>query len=202
MKHALIIGHPDAEGFTQSVAAAYAQTVQGLGHQTVIRDLYRLEFDPRLQSQERSDRPGYAPASDVVVERQAIGDADVFAFFYPLWFNMPPAIIKGYVDRVFGAGFGYRALHAGGMDPLLKGRSMITFTSSGSSRAWLEEQGCWLSLRNLFDDYLARLCGMTVVDHVHFPSITAGLDKRWVDENLAATVRRAKEAFGGGSEGH
>lgn len=197
MKHALIIGHPDTESFTHAVAAIYRRGVEALGHEVIVRDLYAHDFDPRLGRAERPDRPAFQPADDVIAERALIGDAQVFAFFYPLWFNLPPAIIKGYVDRVFCAGFGYRRLVHGGAEPLLSGRRMISFTSSGSSKAWLEEQGCWMALRTIFDDYLARLCGMTVIDHVHFPMVTAGTDKRWIDEHLHTAVARVKAAFGG-----
>lgn len=68
----------------------------------IVRDLYRLNFDPRLRARELPDHEGYAARPDVRRERSAIEDADVFALFYPLWFNAAPAIMKGYMDQVFG----------------------------------------------------------------------------------------------------
>ncbi|MFZ5667933.1 MAG: NAD(P)H-dependent oxidoreductase [Pseudomonadota bacterium] len=193
MKHAIIVGHPDPDSFTLSVARAYVAAVERLGHTTRLRDLYRLDFDPRLTLAECRD----SPADDALAERRAIADADVFVFIYPFWFNTPPAIVKGYVERVFGAGFGYARQVQGGQGPLLAGRRLLSFTSSGSSRAWLEEQGAWLSLKMLFDDYLARLCGLEVIDHVHFASVTADLEPRWVEENLALVAAKVAALFGG-----
>jgi NAD(P)H dehydrogenase (quinone) len=155
-----------------------------------------MGFDPLLKASERPDAPSHAPGADVAAERALLDDADVFAFVYPLWFNAPPAMLKGYIDRVFGAGFGYRTLRNGGEDPLLVGRRMISFTSSGSTRARLEEQGAWMSIRQLFDAHFANMCGLEVVDHVHFPSIVTGLAKRWVDENLWVTEQKVLEHFG------
>ena len=46
MKHAVIFAHPGAQSFTASVAAAYAQAAESLGHTVILRDLYRIGFDP------------------------------------------------------------------------------------------------------------------------------------------------------------
>ncbi len=195
MKHAIIVGHPDPNSFTLAMAKTYAETVARLGHTSVTRDLYRLEFDPRLKLGELPDRPIWSIAPDAEAERQQIRDANVFAFIYPLWFNSPPAIIKGYIERVFGAGFGYAQLRAGGREPLLAGRQLIHITASGSSSAWLNEQGAWESLRNLFGVYFGRVCGMDVRPHIHFDSVVPGLKQRWVDANLKTLEIRVKEYF-------
>jgi putative NADPH-quinone reductase len=81
-----------------------------------------MDFDPRLKETELLGRPDARPGADVEAERTLLEDADVFAFVYPLWFNAPPAIVKGYVDRVFGLGLGYRVFREGGQEPLLRGR--------------------------------------------------------------------------------
>jgi NAD(P)H dehydrogenase (quinone) len=195
MKHAVILAHPDPKSFNASVARTYCKAAAEHRHETLLRDLYRMDFEPRLKAAERPDALTFRPDPDVEHERKLLRDADVFAFVYPLWFNAPPAILKGYIDRVFGAGFGYRILHNGGEEPLLTGRKLISFTSSGSTLARLEEQGSWFSICQLFDEYFAAICGLEMVDHVHFPSIVAGLDKRWIDENLFATEKRVKELF-------
>jgi NAD(P)H dehydrogenase (quinone) len=175
MKHAIILGHPSPESFTALLAKTYEEMAAAMGHSSITRDLYRMDFDPRLQLSELPTRDGYKPAPDVLHEREAIGDADVFAFIYPLWFNTPPAILKGYIERVFGAGFGYNSVARGGEQPLLTGRQMIHVTASASSTAWLNEQGAWLSLHNLFETYFARICGMRVRPHIHFDSVVTGL---------------------------
>jgi NAD(P)H dehydrogenase (quinone) len=178
-----------------AMAETYAAAVSRLGHTSITRDLYRLDFDPKLKISELPDRPIWSTAPDAEAERAHICDADVFAFIYPLWFNSPPAIIKGYIERVFGAGFGYAQLRAGGQEPLLVGRQLIHITASGSSSAWLNEQGVWESLRNLFGAYFGKICGMQVRPHIHFDSIVTGLKDRWVDANLRTLETRVKEYF-------
>lgn len=199
MKHAIIVGHPDAQSFNVSVANAYAEAAAELGHETVLRDLYRIGFDPCLKATERPDAPNFTIADDVRIEQDLLTDCDVFVLVYPIWLGAPPAILKGYIERVFNHGFAFDAFHAGRAQPLLTGKKMISFTSSGSTRAWLEENGVWESLRTIFDDYVAKGCGLEVVDHHHFPSVNPGLGERWVIENLATVRGKFRSHFGGAS---
>ncbi len=199
MKHAIIVGHPDPSSFTLAMASTYATCLSACGHETVVRDLYRLNFDPCLKLTEMPNRPGWAPAPDVEAERQVLADADAFAFVYPLWFNSPPAIIKGYIDRVFGAGFGYARLHSGGHEPLLTNRHLIHITASASSSAWLGEQGVAGSSRTLFQDTFAHVCGLRVRPQIHFDGIVPGLAPRWLAANLKTLETRLVQYFGPGS---
>lgn len=194
MKHAIIVGHPDPASFTMSMARTYETTIKDIGHTPVLRDLYRIAFEPRLSVAELPGREGEVP-DEVAAERQLLKDADVFAFIYPLWFNSPPAIVKGYIDRVFGLGFGYNILRDGGQEPLLGGKQLIHLTSSSSRNAWLNEQGAYYSLRNLFDDYFGRVCGLQVRPHIHSDSINPGLDTRWVREALKSAEIQIRRYF-------
>ena len=131
MKHAVITAHPNPDSLTLSVARTYCEAVTAKGHEALLRDLYDMDFDPRLKASEIPSPKGFMPADDVKAERALIKDADVFAFVYPFWINAPPAIFKGYLDRIFGMGFAYGP-GGDGNQPLLAGRKMISFTSSGA----------------------------------------------------------------------
>lgn len=195
MKHAVILAHPERESFNASVAAAYAKAAEELGHTVVLRDLYAMGFDPCLKAGERPDKPSDTVAPDVARERAHLADADVFVLVYPVWFGAPPAIMKGYIDRVFNHGFAFEAFNVGQMRPLLTGRKLISCTSSGSTQAWMEENGVWLSMRWLFDSYLSKIFGLDVMEHVHFPSISPDLDERWVLENLTTVRTKVRQSF-------
>src|SRR5690349_2683350 len=113
MNHAVVVAHPDPRSFTLAVAGAYGEAVQHAGGQAFVRDLYKMKFNPCLELDELPRSGDPTPRPDVVAERRQLADIDVFAFIYPFWFNAPPAILKGYMDRVFGLGFAYRASRAG-----------------------------------------------------------------------------------------
>jgi NAD(P)H dehydrogenase (quinone) len=179
MKHAVVYAHPNPKSFTATMAAAYGDEAQARGGTTVIRDLYAMGFDPCLKLDEIPAQSGFAARPDVVAERGLIGDADVFAFFYPLWLNAPPAILKGYLDRVFGFGFAYR--HGeGGIEPALSGRKLATFSSSGAPWEWVRKTGAWDAMHKLFDEHFAAVCGLVFVDHTHFGNIVPGIREDFV----------------------
>lgn len=195
MKHAVIIAHPAASSLTHAVGEAYAESVRALGQEVVVRDLYRMGFDPCLKADEVPGPAGFRVGADVAAERAALADADVFALVYPLWFNAPPAILKGYVDRVFSMGFGYEP-GMGGTETLLDGKKLISFTTSGAPDQWIRDTGALQALETLFDRHLGAMCGLQVVDHVHVGGIVPGItDEAFQDVLLG--VRRAVSAHFG-----
>jgi len=195
VKHAVIIAHPKPDSFTVSVAAAYTQACKDIEHALVVRDLYRIGFDPCLKAMELPFENSFRPGSDVVAERTLLNDCDVFAFFYPLWLNAPPAMIKGYLERVFGFGFAYGA-KGRSYTPLLSGRKLISFSSSGAPADWLEQTGSLPAVRTLFDRYFADLCGMTVLDHVHVGNVTPGASSYFVQARLDDVRKILNTHFG------
>ncbi len=102
-------------------------------------------------------------------------------------------------ERVFNLGFAFEGFRGGQATPLLTGRKLISFTSSGATRAFLEESGVWVSLRAIFDDYIAKVCGLEVIDHVHFPSVYPDMQDRWVEENLQTVREKVRGHFSGAS---
>lgn len=194
MKHTLIVAHPRGRSFTASVAAAYRGAVEAMGHVTESRDLYAIGFDPRLKAEEIPGASDFAVQADVAAERALIGDSDVFALFYPLWLNAPPAILKGYLDRVFGFGFAYGG-EGHSFNPLLKGRRLICFTSSGAPSEWVEKTGALDAVHTLFDRYFAHLCGLTLLEHVHFGGVTPGASEFFVQARLEDATRAVRRAF-------
>lgn len=171
MNHAVIFSHPNPSSYTVSVAHAYRKAATSLGHGILMRDLYRLGFDPRLELSEVG-RNSYDCPPEIARERQLLRDADVFVLIYPLWLYAPPAMIKGYLERVFGFGFAYGP---GGpsANPMLNDRKLMIFTSAGLSTEWGAQTGTFEALCTLFDHYFASVCGLQLLDHVHFGGLSA-----------------------------
>lgn len=191
MKHAVIVAHPKLASFTMSVAKAYCEAVGKAGDEVLLRDLYRMNFAPCLGAGEIPGTAGFAPGPDVISERQLLADVNIFAFVYPLWMNAQPAMMKGYIERVFGMGFAYGPGRDGN-EPRLKGRKMISFTSSGAPNDWVVKSGAWNAVRKLFDEHFADVCGLELVDHVHFGGIVPGIRPDAVESHLS----RVRDAVG------
>lgn len=198
MKQALIVAHPRIRSFTMAMAEAYAEAARHEGAEVVLRDLYRLGFDPLLHMEELPDHEGFQPRADVMDERSVIGDADVFVFVYPLWFNAPPAMLKGYVDRVFGMGFGYSRFGLEGNRPLLSDRRLVSFTSSGAPQDWVESSGAWEAMRKHFDDHLAAVTGLNLIGRHNIGGVTPGLREDVVEGHARDIAEIAKRIAHGG----
>jgi NAD(P)H dehydrogenase (quinone) len=192
LRHVVVLGHPDPHSFNHAIAARYCEAVRACGQEAVVRDLYALDFDPRLHA---ANRPGHATShlsADVSRELGLLRDADVILFVYPLWFGMPPAMIKGYVDRVLGEALTPHDIKNHVPDAILRGKRFATFSTSATTRAWLEEQGQWRALRQAFDVYLLSIFGMRDGGHTHFDAIVDPIDPRYAGETLLAVETQAR----------
>lgn len=188
IKHAVIVCHPAEESFTLSVAQRYAETVLKRGQEVVVRDLYRMAFDPILRDDERFGEP----SEDIAREWDALDGADVFVLVYPIWFGAPPAMLVGYIDRVFGAGR-ERGFGSGG--ELLAGKRLVSLTSSGSSRAWLNEKGVLNSLRTVYDRYLADVFGFSETARYHFDGVGPETPEQEIRIHLKTVEDAAREVM-------
>lgn len=191
--HVVILCHPEAASFNGAVAARYCAEVEKHGQTAIVRDLYRMAFDPVLRAIEQPGSPAFLESPHIAYELELLADAAVIVFVYPIWFGTPPAMLKGYVDRVLGSDFPFGAVQARDAPSKLAGKHLLSLTSSGASRLWLEEQGQWQSLIRVFDRYLARAFSLASTEHVHFSSIVDGLSERFFQQNMDKVRQAARK---------
>lgn len=172
--HLVVLGHPGPNSLNSAIADRYVDAVRDTHQDAILRDLYRIGFDPLLKEAERASNGAEGASSDVQSELDKLRQCDILTFVYPLWFGMPPAIIKGYIDRVLGAGFRLDDLNRSDHG-LLRGKRLAVITTSGSGLPWLEEHGMWVSLRQSFDEYFKSIFGFVHCDHYHADSIADDL---------------------------
>ncbi|WP_457354175.1 NAD(P)H-dependent oxidoreductase [Sphingomonas sp. UYP23] len=187
-----MLGHPAPGSFNHEVAERYCQTVRENGQEAVVRDLYALDFDPCLRA---ARRPGHTTgmSADVAHQLGFLRQADVIVLVYPIWFGMPPAIIKGYVDRVLGVALTPADIRDHRPDSVLVGKAFATFSSSATTSIWLDEQGQLGSIRQAFDRYLMGIFGLHDAGHVHFGAIVEGMDERFVSQSLFEVEEHARK---------
>lgn len=172
-----------------AMAERYAREVRKHGQEVIERDLYRMRFNPVLKADERRGEP----ADDVAREWTVLGKPDVFVLVYPIWFGTPPAMLKGYIDRVFGAGRTRGQGGEGGARELLEGKRLVSLTSSGSLRAWLDERGVLGSLRTVYDRYFAEVFGFAETHRYHFDGVTGEVPEREIRMHLHDVEKAARE---------
>jgi putative NADPH-quinone reductase len=108
MKISLILAHPDPKSFNHAVAKTAIETLEFLGHEVRFHDLCAERFDPLLPSGEIPKAARLPPEIDG--HCREITEADGIVVVHPNWWGQPPAILKGWVDRVIRPGVAYEFL--------------------------------------------------------------------------------------------
>lgn len=128
MKKILIInGHPDKESLCKSLADAYEAGAQAAGLEVRRLELIDLRFDPILRY---GYRKPYELEPDLVKAQQDILWAEHLVWVYPIWWGTFPALLKGFLDRVFLPGFAFKYHKTDPFwDKLLKGRTARVITT-------------------------------------------------------------------------
>lgn len=142
------------------------------GIEVEIRDLYKINFNPVLHSDEfysQKDGIGATP-EDVIIEQNFITKADYIIFAYPNWHDSATSIVKGYQERVFGKKFAYIDT-PNGPRGILNGKGIFTIMNCGylgGGRGFIgdgigiedEKWDNYMKAYKVFDDDLANWWGM------------------------------------------
>jgi len=177
----VVIGHQNQGSFCHAIAAAAVEELTAAGHEVVYHDLYAEKFDPILPNEEI---PKDA-ALDPVVARHCreVAAADGYLVVHPNWWAMPPAILKGWLDRVWRQGVVYQ-FGPSGVEPFLTGRRAVVFTTSNTPRD--DELRLFGDpLENLWKACVFGMCGIDDFLRRNFESIivsTPEQRREWLEE--------------------
>lgn len=155
------MAHPEEGSFNHAIANTARETLAHNGHEVAFHDLYKEKFDPVLPSIEI---PGDAPVSPEVRRYcDEIAEAQGIIIVHPNWWGQPPAMLKGWVDRVIRPGVAYQFEEgdAGEGVPrgLLKARTAMVFNTSNTP-AQRETRVFGDPLERLWKDCIFGLCGV------------------------------------------
>lgn len=103
----ITLAHPMRDSFTANVADELVSGLYGAGHTSEVADLYGEGFSPALTAADLGQFEGIPMADDVLKEQERFLRCDGFALVFPIWWWSFPARLKGWIDRVFSAGFAY-----------------------------------------------------------------------------------------------
>ncbi|HLA84216.1 MAG TPA: NAD(P)H-dependent oxidoreductase [Thermoguttaceae bacterium] len=191
MKILVVLGHQNTSqtSFCHAIARTAVETLRASGHDVVFHDLYAERFDPVLTQEElAADVP-----ADPIVRRhldELVG-ADGYVVVHPNWWGQPPAVLKGWIDRIFRNGPVYR-FGPDGVTSTIAGRSALVLTTSNTPReAELECYGD--PLENLWKNCIFGLCGVTNFARRNFESIVMSTPEDregWLDEVRTLVKRR------------
>jgi NAD(P)H dehydrogenase (quinone) len=172
MKCLIIYGHPNPKSFNHAILETLVQALQGLGHETRVRDLYAMKFDPVLKAKDFSLMAKQKVSRDVQKEQFHVRWAEVIVFIFPVWWNSLPAITRGYVDRVLSVGFAYSEDAKG----LLPGKKVLVIATMNAPQVVCEKAGVLNAMDITIGQSLAGFCGMILIKQKYFNSVASVTD--------------------------
>jgi putative NADPH-quinone reductase len=186
MNISIILAHPNPGSFNHAIAGAAADTLRQNGHRVNFHDLCQEQFPAMLTAAEfqkdaKLDPPVARHCAEIAV-------ADGIIVVHPNWWGMPPAILKGWIDRVLRMELAYRFTvndqGEGVPQGLLVARSAIVFNTANTpddrERQWFGDP-----LETLWKKCVFDLCGVKNVQRRTFSVIvTSTLEQRaqWLAE--------------------
>lgn len=170
MKHLVVYAHPNNKSLNHSIKETVVETLKNNGHEVVLRDLYELDFQPVLKPEHIAGMHQGVIPEDVKIEQEFVLEADVITFISPIWWTGLPAILKGYVDRVFAFGFAYSYGPEGAIK-LLEGKKGFIINTHGTPNEVYDEMGMTAGLKVTSDIGIWDFTGIEPVNHLLFGSI-------------------------------
>jgi len=193
MKISVILGHPKRGSFNHAIAGTVVRTLKTNGHEVAFHDLYQEAFDPVLPDVELP-KGAVVPAL-IMRHCDEIAAADGIVIVHPNWWGQPPAIVKGWIDRVIrpGVAYEFKEGDSGEGIPvgLLRAKSALIFNTS-NTEAQREQEVFGDPLERIWKDCIFGLCGVKQVNRRTFGVMVMSTEQQreaWLDE-VRETVGR------------
>jgi NAD(P)H dehydrogenase (quinone) len=163
----IIYAHPNPASFNRAILEVVDSTLRDHGHATRVHDLYAMHCRAVLDGEDllrnwRGDLP-----ADTRREQDAVRWAGGLVFVYPIWWFGPPAILKGWIDRVFTRKFAFDFGPEGMMGLLTQEKALIINTLGGDAATYQRERWHELLVRPMAEGILGT-CGIRNVLHRAF----------------------------------
>jgi putative NADPH-quinone reductase len=186
MNISVILAHPRPGSFNHAITDTAVVTLREAGHSVIVHDLYAEQFDSLLPADEISRDAPLPPG--IAAHCSEISSADGIVIVHPNWWGMPPAILKGWIDRVLRPGVAYRFAETDSGEGipigLLKAKAVIVFNTSNTP-AVREQEVFGDPLERIWKDCIVSFCGVPVCHRRMFGVVvtsTAEQRKAWLEE--------------------
>ena len=180
MKFLLVYAHPNDKSFNHALFSHARQQLEAAGHSVRVHDLYAMGFDPVLATADFEAMEQGTQRADILSLQADIAWADRLFFTYPIWWYNRPAMLQGYIDRVFSHGFAY----ASGSKGLLQHSKALIFQTTGQPREVYLGDGD-ITIHHAMNEGTLGLCGIKdVLVHTFYnvPKATEAQRQQMLDE--------------------
>ncbi len=200
MKASVILAHPDQGSFNHAIAGVVLEALKEHGCEISFHDLYEESFDPLLPAQEIPDEASLPP--EIKKHCREISETDGIIIIHPNWWGQPPAILKGWVDRVIRPGVAYEFLEGdsgeGVPKGLLKAKTALIFNTSNTETK-REKKVFGDPLETLWKNCILGLCGVKSFYRKTFNIVIVSTEeqrKEWLRETGELVKKFLEEAKG------
>lgn len=186
MKVSVILAHPSSGSFNHAIAEVVLDQLERAGHEICFHDLYREEFDPVLPKEEILKDAFLTPT--LKNHCREIAETDIIIIIHPNWWGQPPAMLKGWIDRVIRPGIAYEFIEEdkgeGIPNGLLKAKTAIVFNTSNTETA-REINVFGDPLETIWQNCIFGLCGVKNFYRRMFNIIVVSTEEqrsKWLNE--------------------
>jgi len=160
MEASIILAHPYEKSFNHAIFQTAEKTLQSFNINVYAHDLYKEGFNPLLTKKEL----GKETTEDDLVKQyvKEMLQSRILVFIHPNWWGQPPAIMKGYIDRIFRPPYAYdydENNEGNSGIPKLTGKVGIVF-NTGNTEAKREEEVFHDPLENEWIQCVFGFCGI------------------------------------------
>ncbi|MFF4364554.1 NAD(P)H oxidoreductase [Streptomyces sp. NPDC001594] len=154
----VVVAHHRTDSLTAHTARRAAARLEAAGYRVDLLDLHAEGFDPRMNA---ADQPDWgdrekAYSDETHAHMRRILDADVVVAVFPVYWQHVPAILKGWIDRVWNYGFAY-----GRSKPRLAGKRMLWLALAGATSDDPVVEGMRTLLETNLNEGIADYCGFS-----------------------------------------
>ena len=186
MKISVILAHPDRSSFNHAIAQTVVEKLENNGHGVFFHDLYGEDFDPLLIGKEI---PQDASLPRIIREHcKEIREAGGIIIVHPNWWGQPPAILKGWIDRVIRPGIAYEFLEGDSGEGipagLLRAKAAVVINTSNTEPE-REKSVFGDPLETIWKNCVFGLCGVDVFHRRTFSTVITSTEaqrRQWLDE--------------------
>jgi NAD(P)H dehydrogenase (quinone) len=133
----VLLAHPDPSSLNHAIARAAVGVLERNGHRIRFHDLCAERFESSLPSEEIPS--GARIPESIKLHCRELADADGIVIVHPNWWGQPPAVLKGWIDRVVRPGVAYRFIEGDGGEGipvgLLKAGAAVVFNTTNTAAA-------------------------------------------------------------------
>jgi len=184
----IIYVHPETKGYSSSILKEVKKNLRLKKEKFELLDLYKMNYNPVLSAKEHYSSGNKFVSKQNREIQEKITKVDNLIFIYPDWWSSMPAMLKGFIDRVFVKGFVFNYNSKGTVKKLLKGKKVLAFISHGGPRVYHLMVG--EGAATLMKSAIANHCGMKA-KIVNFYSAFNLTDKKRIKINkkVARTIK-------------